>query len=166
MPLKASFEALADYPLDEAGTTYRNMAQDCVDQAATLAGLETMPCTTTDLRVHGYYQEPGRLGVLASYGADAAAIDELCAEPGLGEQLHPELSTRSGEVLWAVRQEMCRTVDDFLARRTRTLFLNARAAIAMAPEVARLMAGELGRDEQWQQEQTNAFQQLAQAYLP
>ena len=48
--------------------------------------------------------------------------------------------------MWAARHEMARTVEDVLARRTRALFLNARAAAAMAPEVARLMAGELGWD--------------------
>jgi len=147
-------------------TTYRSMAEDCVEQAATLAGLESVPCATKQLRMHGYYRRPEKLGPLASYGADAAAIEDLCEEPGLNEQLHPDLPTRSGEVVWAVRQEMARTVDDFLARRTRALFLNTRAAIAMAPEVSRLMATELNRDAQWQQDQTTTFAEIAQNYLP
>jgi len=61
---------------------------------------------------------------------------------------------------------MARTVDDVLARRTRALPLHARAAIAMAPEVARLMAAELGRDNTWQQAQIEQFTRLAGHYLP
>ena len=61
---------------------------------------------------------------------------------------------------------MARTVEDVLARRLRVLFLNARIAIRMAPEVARIMAGELGRDYAWQQDQVREFTTLAQRYLP
>jgi glycerol-3-phosphate dehydrogenase len=61
---------------------------------------------------------------------------------------------------------MARTIEDVLARRMRVLFLNARAAIEMAPEVARIMAAELGRDYQWQQDQVKDFTSLAQRYLP
>ena len=60
---------------------------------------------------------------------------------------------------------MARTIEDALARRTRALFLNARAAIAMAPRVAELLARELGRDAQWQAEQVSTFTALAQGYL-
>jgi glycerol-3-phosphate dehydrogenase len=68
-------------------------------------------------------------------------------------------------VLWAARAEMARTVEDVLARRTRALFLNARAAMAMAPETARLLARELGRDEAWQRQQVAGFRKLAEGYL-
>jgi glycerol-3-phosphate dehydrogenase len=60
---------------------------------------------------------------------------------------------------------MARTVDDVLARRTRALFLNAPAAIAMANDAARLLAAELGRDEQWQRNQVAEFTKIAQNYL-
>jgi glycerol-3-phosphate dehydrogenase len=56
-------------------------------------------------------------------------------------------------------------VDDVLSRRTRILQLNARAAIQMAPEVARLLAEELGRDSLWQQRQVEQFRALAANYL-
>jgi glycerol-3-phosphate dehydrogenase len=59
---------------------------------------------------------------------------------------------------------MARTVEDFLARRTRALFLNARAAVAMAPAVAVLMAAELRLGPGWQEEQVQAFQELAKRY--
>ena len=48
-----------------------------------------------------------------------------------------------------MRYEMAKTVEDVLMRRTRAILLNARAAIAAAPLVARLMATELGTDTDW-----------------
>ena len=79
--------------------------------------------------------------------------------------LHPALPYTGAQVVWAARVEMARTVEDVLARRTRALFLNARAAIDMAAETARLLARELGRDEAWQSEQVRAFHMLADGYL-
>ncbi len=71
----------------------------------------------------------------------------------------------AAEVIWAAREEMARTVEDILARRTRALFLNARAAIRMAPRVAVLLARELGRDTGWQTAQVESFTRLAGGYL-
>jgi len=148
-------------------TTYRNMAEDCIDQAATLAGLDSIPCPTKELRIHGYTEDAGQYKDLAVYGADAAAIGDLIASrPDYADQLHPALPIRAGEIAWAARHEMCRTVDDFLARRTRALFLNATAALQMAPHTAELLATELGRDESWQQSQIAAFTEIAAKYLP
>ncbi|MFP4584837.1 MAG: glycerol-3-phosphate dehydrogenase C-terminal domain-containing protein, partial [Desulfococcaceae bacterium] len=69
------------------------------------------------------------------------------------------------EVVWSVRSEMARTVEDFLSRRSRALLLDARASMEMAPEVARLMAEELGRDETWADAQTAGYQELAKEYV-
>jgi glycerol-3-phosphate dehydrogenase len=69
-------------------------------------------------------------------------------------------------VVWAVRHEMARTVEDVLARRTRALFLNAKAAMRMAPRVAGLMAHELGRDGVWQRQQVESFGAVARNYCP
>jgi glycerol-3-phosphate dehydrogenase len=71
----------------------------------------------------------------------------------------------TGEVAWAVRQEMARTVDDVLSRRTRALLLDARASLEAAPTVARLMAAELGRDEAWIEGQIAAYGDLAANYI-
>jgi glycerol-3-phosphate dehydrogenase len=79
--------------------------------------------------------------------------------------LHPALPITGAQVLWAVRAEMARTLDDVLARRTRALFLNARAALAMAPAVAQLMARELGRDQAWQEHQLHEFNWIASHFL-
>ena len=146
-------------------TTYRRMAQDCVDQAAVLAGLDKRPCPTTTLRIHGWHQHAEQFGELGIYGSAAPQIQELIeSDPALGRPLHESMSICAAQVIWAVRQEMARTVDDVLARRTCALLLDARAAAAMAPAVAQLMAAELGRDIRWQQEQVAQFSALARHY--
>jgi glycerol-3-phosphate dehydrogenase len=148
-------------------TTYRRMAEDCVNHAATLAGLDEQPCTTRDLRIHGYHPSAPTFGAYADYGEDAVALAGLVeGRPDLDAVLDPEAPIRAAQVFWAVRHEMALTVDDVLARRTRLLSLNARAAIAMAPAVARIMAAELGRTDAWQCEQVAEFTTIAERYLP
>ena len=145
-------------------TTYRHMAEDCVDHAITLGRLRDEPCPTRNLRIHGYLQDSGALGDLEVYGSDAAEIRALARDPRLATQLHPDLPYIAAEVVWAARNEMARTVEDILARRTRALFLNAAAASAMAEPVAKLLAAELGQDAAWVAAQVNDFQVLAQQY--
>ncbi|HYV03638.1 MAG TPA: glycerol-3-phosphate dehydrogenase/oxidase [Blastocatellia bacterium] len=147
-------------------TTYRNMAEDCVNQAATLARLPEKPCVTKDLNIHGFHRQAEKFGSLKLYGSDALAIQDLIrSDPSRGEALHAALPYCGAEVIWATRTEMARTVEDVLARRTRALFLNARAAIEMAPRVAELMAKELVRDNAWKSEQIRSFRELANGYL-
>jgi glycerol-3-phosphate dehydrogenase len=147
-------------------TTYRKMAQDAVDQAETMAGFEERRCTTEHLQIHGWTKQQITAPNLRVYGADAAAIKELGeGEPGLAEKLHPDLPYTGAEVVWAVRQEMARTVEDVLARRTRALLLGARASIEAAPKVAQLMGRELGADEAWQRESAANFVNVAQGYV-
>ncbi|MGA2053390.1 MAG: glycerol-3-phosphate dehydrogenase/oxidase, partial [Opitutales bacterium] len=129
-------------------TTYRRMAQDAVDQAMQLAGIEHRPCATETMEVHGAYEDApvidGERG-WEVYGSDAPAVTELGAEePELKEKLHPELPFIGAEVVWAARREMARTVEDVLARRTRALLLGAKASVACAPKVAAILARELG----------------------
>ena len=145
-------------------TTYRHMAEDCVDHAITLGKLPDVDCRTKNLRIHGYAEDSAKLGSLQVYGADAEAIRTLAADPKLAVQLHPELPYIAAEVVWAARAEMARTVEDVLARHTRALFLNARAAMAMAEPAARLLAAELGRDEAWVGAQVKEFCELAKQY--
>ena len=147
-------------------TTYRHMAEDCVNHAITLGSLEDTPCVTFNLHVHGYLQHAETLGALAVYGTDAAEIQKLIVEqPELGEKLHPNLPYIAAEIVWAARHEMSRTLDDALARRTRALLLNARAAIAIAPRVATVLAVELGRDDAWVAAQVESFTALAAQYI-
>ena len=151
-------------------TTYRHMAEDCVDHAITLGRLRDEACTTKNLRIHGY-REPSSEGEngedpLAVYGADAQSIRALVKEqPKLAQRLHAGLPYIAAEVVWAARAEMARSVEDVLARRTRALFLNAGAAMAMAEPVARLLATELERDEAWAATQVVKFRELAKQYM-
>ncbi len=145
-------------------TTYRHMAEDCVDHAITLGRLPDVECRTKNLKIHGYMEDSAGLGSLEVYGSDAEAIRELARDPALAMQLHPALPYIAAEVVWAARAEMARTVEDVLARHTRALFLNADAAIAMAEPVATLLATELGRDEAWIAAQVKEFRALAEQY--
>ena len=147
-------------------TTYRHMAEDCVDQAATLARLPERPCVTARLNIHGFHPNSAKFDALAVYGSDAPAVEALIEEDAtLAAPLHPSLPYIGAEVIWAARQEMARTVEDVLARRTRALFLNAQAAVDMAPHVANLLARELERREAWKEAQVASFRATAQNYL-
>jgi glycerol-3-phosphate dehydrogenase len=110
-------------------TTYRLMAEDCVNRAAEAAGLARRACVTPSV--------------------------SLSSEDG-----------ESDPIVHAIRNEMARTVEDVLARRTRLLFLNAREAMECAPAVAAVLAQELGRDQDWEQRQVREFNELARGYLP
>ena len=148
-------------------TTYRHMAEDCIDHAVTLGKLDEKPCVTKTVRIHGYHESSRELGSLGVYGSDAANILALARErPHLAERLHPDLPYIGAEIVWAAQFEMSRTLDDALSRRTRALLLNARAAVAIAPVAAALLAGELGKDEAWARGQVNAFSALAKQYIP
>jgi glycerol-3-phosphate dehydrogenase len=147
-------------------TTYRHMAEDCVDQAATLAQLPEKPCVTHHLNIHGFHNAAKQFGSLAVYGSDAREIRKLIdADAALGERLHAALPYVKAEVVWAARHEMARTVEDILARRTRALFLNARASLEMAPAVAELMAVELKWDDATRTLQLAAFREVASNYV-
>lgn len=147
-------------------TTYRRMAEDCVDQVATLGQLPEKPCVTRHLHIHGFHGAAKGFGSLAVYGTDAYEIRKLIeTDARLSDPLHEALPYVKAEVIWAVRHEMARTVEDVLARRTRALFLNARAALAMAPAVADLMSPELGWDEVTRAKQLADFHEVASNYI-
>jgi len=147
-------------------TTYRKMAEDTIDLAATVGGLDARESITKTLRLHGYHQNAAQFGRLAHYGADAPLLRDLLREvPALDDRLTPASEVVAGEVVWSVRNEMARTVEDFLSRRTRSLLLSAKTATRMAPAVATLMAKELGRDNEWVTEQIREFERLARGYL-
>jgi glycerol-3-phosphate dehydrogenase len=147
-------------------TTYRHMAEDCVNQAATLAKLADKPCVTGHLNIHGFHPTSEKFGHLWVYGSDAHLVQELeQGDPQWAEPLDVALPYTGAEVIWAVRHELALTLEDILARRTRALFLNAKAALRMAPRVVDLMARELGRDDEWRCRQLEAFGKVAKGYL-
>jgi glycerol-3-phosphate dehydrogenase len=121
-------------------TTYRNMAEDCVNRAAQLAGLPPRACRTKELPIR-------RLDAYAP-----------------GPRLHPALPYTEADLVHAARCEMARTLEDALARRTRALFLNAGAAVAAAPRAAELMGAELGWSEERKAQSLAEFLSLAEGY--
>jgi glycerol-3-phosphate dehydrogenase len=151
-------------------TTYRKMAEDVVDRVILLGDLDPRECVTKDLAIHGAdgWSEAaaGRRGRLAVYGSDAEAVAALETEGDGAERLHERLPVTAAEVRWAARNEMARTVDDVLARRTRALLLDARAAVEAAPRVAARLAEELGRDAAWARGQVDRFATTGAAYIP
>jgi glycerol-3-phosphate dehydrogenase len=148
-------------------TTYRKMAEDVIDRASALCGLRPAPSRTAELRLHGWSVEPEAKSEWERvYGADLPELRKVASgTPELTELLHPKLPFRKAEVVWAARFEMARTIEDVLARRTRALFLDARAAVACAPVVASLMRQELKRDAHWESEQVADFRNVAEQYV-
>jgi glycerol-3-phosphate dehydrogenase len=147
-------------------TTYRKMAEDIIDQAIQTGGLKSQSCKTKNLSIHGSMKGVDWDDHLYVYGSDRDKVLALLDEnPEWAQKLHPDYDYLQAEVIWAVREEMARTVEDVLARRVRLLFLDAQAAIESAPLVATLIAVELKKDTSWQKEQVAAFTSLAKAYL-
>lgn len=146
-------------------TSYRKMAQETLDRAVRAGMLEKRKCMTS-----GYNFFSGdpvlRSSRLKIYGERAAEIEDLISERHyLGEQPDPRLPYTKAEIVWICRNEMPCRLEDVLARRTRALFLDVRAALSVAPMVAEIMAGELGFDSGWQKDQLADFSTLAKRYL-
>jgi glycerol-3-phosphate dehydrogenase len=147
-------------------TTYRKMAEDVVNKAARQASLPPRESLTANMKIHGYKEDVDRSDPLHWYGSDQDMIQEMVIkDPDLGNLISERVQLIGAQVVWAVRQEMARTLEDCLARRIRALQLDARECIRIAPEVASLMASELGRDMAWEKAQVEAFTSLAQKHL-
>ncbi len=150
-------------------TTYRRMGQDTIDHACAVAALPKIPSRTLDLKIHGWTTNSSIAAASEwerVYGSDLPTISALSSQdPHLDALLHPRLPFRAREVIWAARHEMARTVEDILARRTRALFLDARAAIEAAPAVATLLANELHRNDDWKATDLRNFLEIANGYL-
>ena len=147
-------------------TTYRKMAEDAVDMAIKTGGLPFRECRTRHLKIHGFMNDPDRNDWLHIYGSDREEIVKLRDTIAGNEQkLHQGFDFTIAEVVWAVRREMARTVDDVLARRVRALYLDARASVEMAPVVASIMAKELGKDQKWEEQQVADYKLIAKGYI-
>jgi glycerol-3-phosphate dehydrogenase len=147
-------------------TTYRKMAEDVIDQAQELVKLPRYLCPTEAMKIHGWAESSDSANHLKGYGSDAVAIQAIIdSDPSAADRLHPNLPYQQAEVIWHAREEMARTVEDVLARRTRALLLNASASIEAAPLVAAMLAKELGHDTAWQAEQVDVYTELAKGYV-
>lgn len=140
-------------------TTYRKMAQDAVDRAIEIGPLKRAPCRTETLPLHGACKPSG--DALSLYGSDAP---KLRREAGWDRRLHAALPYSEACIAWAAKEEMARTLEDVLARRTRSLFLNARASLEIAPAAVHILAKALGRNGDWEKEQLTQYAALAKNY--
>ncbi len=146
-------------------TTYRKMGEDLVDKAERNHGWAHIPTKTTHLRIHGYKENVNLEDPLYFYGSDEDAIIGLSKVNGYSKTLSESLKVLEAQVVWAVRNEMARSVEDFLARRTRCQLLDAKESIRMAPKVAEIMAEELGKDADWQTKQVADYIEVTSNYI-
>jgi glycerol-3-phosphate dehydrogenase len=147
-------------------TTYRQMGEDIVDKAALLGGLDERKCVTEDMPIHGYVRNIDHANHMYVFGSDLIKIQNLIAQhPELGETLSDKLPFTKAEVLWSIREEMARTIEDVLSRRTRALLLDAQASIEMAPTVAAMLREELKKDSHWEETELKNYIELAKGYL-
>ncbi len=148
-------------------TTYRRMSEELVNKALKIHKLDFKPCITRQLSIHGNIKKESNIGsYLYMYGSDASKVIDIINEKTIfSQKIHANYEYKIGEIVWCVRHEMARTVEDILARRIRLLFLDARAAIASASKVANIMADELNKDADWVEQQKKEFKKLAKNYL-
>ena len=145
-------------------TTYRKMAEDVVNICMTKGSLTKEECRTKDLPLHGN----AAAGNTAKYyyGSDETFVQQLStSQKEFNEPLHKELPYVVADIVWAVRHEYCMTVEDALSRRTRSLLLDAAAAMEAAPLVAKWMAIELKKNATWEEDQVKLFRAVAGNYL-
>lgn len=146
-------------------TTYRRMAEDTIDRAIKEGILEKRKCVTKDLKISKTLPSD-TLNRLHIYGDRFTEIEKIISEnPLSGNPLHPKLPYNVAEIMWICRNEMPVNLEDVLARRTRSLFLNVRASLEIAPLVAGIMAQEFGYDDDWQSEQVAQYNTLVRNYI-
>lgn len=152
-------------------TTYRQMGEEIVDLAAKRAELPRRISVTATLALDGPPKAKSSLHPPSSMTQNGHAPESESKLPTehpvdacKNLPLHPELTLTEADVDRAVGHQWARTVDDVLARRSRALFLNASAAVSVAPLVARQMANLLNRDRTWEETQVANFERLAAGY--
>ncbi len=147
-------------------TTYREMGEDVVNKLAILASLPKKKSITKSLHIHGYKQNIDFQNYLYFYGSDMNGIENMISSnPELSDWISEDLKINKAQVVWAVKKEYARNVEDVLSRRTRALFLDAKESIRMAPIVADIVAKELGYDSEWKAEEVQKFTELAQGFI-
>ncbi len=145
-------------------TSYRRMAEETIDRAIKAGIVERRECRT---RNFSFCSEAAASvsDHLSVYGDHASEIRKLIEdEPGMGEPVHPMLPYCRAEIAWIARNEMPGTLEDMLARRTRALFLDARASAEAGPVVAGIMAKELGFSGSWQENEVSKYNDLIKIY--
>jgi glycerol-3-phosphate dehydrogenase len=148
-------------------TTYRKMAEETVNVICKILDRPNLECKTQKLLIHGSTEKsrgekPKHWYV---YGTDVTYLKAFQdGNPEYQKPLHPDYDYTEGEVRWSAKYEMARTTEDFLARRCRLLFLDVKAARSCALRVSEILAEELGKSNEWIEEQLNSFNKLADKY--
>lgn len=146
-------------------TSYRLMAEDTIDKAIAMHLVEARKCVTKHLKIHGWRPNPDLTNHCYVYGSDEPALHELeSTDAEFQKKISPKYDYTVGEVVWAVRHEMARTIDDVLARRVRLLYIDAREALRVAPEVAQVIARERNLPQSWVDSQVLEFDSIARNF--
>ena len=144
-------------------TTYRKMAEDTVNTARSVAGLQERECITQNLTIHGYDYSSNWENSMHFYGTDIEKIENLCSE---GTSSISEMCFISkNQIIWSIRNEMAMTLEDVMARRTRSLFLDARESLRIAPKVLEIMAKEMKKNIEWIKNESANFEKVARNYI-
>jgi glycerol-3-phosphate dehydrogenase len=144
-------------------TTYRKMGEDMVNRIEHELNWKQQHTGTENLSIHGSMPGMNWSDPFYFYGGDAAGLKSMMngnANTWISESLH----IHEVQVIWAVRNEMARTLEDVLSRRTRALLLDAKESVRIAMPVARIMAKTLNKDEAWINAQVKEYTHLAEQY--
>ncbi|MEO8762694.1 MAG: glycerol-3-phosphate dehydrogenase/oxidase [Ginsengibacter sp.] len=144
-------------------TTYRKMGEDMIDKVEKESGFKQTMSRTGSLRIHGFAVAGDDSDPLYYYGSDKGSINKIMAQTG-DVWISEKLNIHKAQVIWAVREEMARTVEDVLSRRTRALLLDAKESSRIAPTVAAIMADEMNKDEGWIALQVRSYNIVAGNY--
>ena len=145
-------------------TTYRKMGEDMVDRIEKELKWKHQKSGTASLQVHGYDNKIDWNDPFYFYGSDASHLRSTM-NGDANAWLSTDLNIHKKQVAWAVEHEMARTIEDVLSRRTRALLLNARESKRIAPEVGKIMANIMKKDEKWVEDQVKEFNHLTETYI-
>ena len=161
-------------------TTYRLMAQDAIDRVGELLGKSANSTTETHVLVGGknyrfenwqqlqsQYDLPAEVcqHLMRTYGTRAEQVAQLSQEqPHFAQKLTESLPFLNAEVVYQVRQEMAMRLRDVLARRWRLELADWQLTASLTPQVADLMAAELGWSETHRTEQVALYQSLLASF--
>ncbi|MFW5758608.1 MAG: glycerol-3-phosphate dehydrogenase/oxidase, partial [Bacteroidota bacterium] len=147
-------------------TTFRKMAEDMVAKVEKVKNWDKTHSKTRKFKIHGYKTDIDLNDPMYVYGTDKEKILDLArSEAGMDQMISESLPLMKAQVVWAVREEMARTTEDVLARRIRCLFLDARESIRIAASVTSVIAKELRRSKEWEEQQVKSFTNMAEKYL-
>jgi glycerol-3-phosphate dehydrogenase len=140
-------------------TTYRNLAEQTVDRLGKLLGRKLPQCRTQDVKLPGAYRrDEARELLLTTASLSAVGIERLLQVYGgraidvialanskspLGKTIDAADSVLAAEVVFAIREEMARTLNDIVYRRLM-IGLDADQGRPLYEMIAAIAADELG----------------------